>query len=333
MINRLLLYYPSINIPINSWLKKSILYTDKVASIVPDNMEVSDTMKYLEQNGQYKPIHVEEFVYGQDWSNFENIFRNVIESNEFQCLLNDHQKQYTEDYAIHNNKISIRLISYLNHRNLTLDKRNNWHKIEKNTALIYMSLLAHYISQNMSDLVYPSTNLLDYQEIFFQINKKHIAPRMIFEKCLPTPRDNCDLETIIDFKEKRKTELLKFRKVLDEYEKKINNSESREQISYNMVQLSEKIKVEIEDIEKAMSDHRLSFIKTSLSSLINFKKPGLFVGTAIGSMIDKKPIIGLGVAASILILKDGISSFINKRNTINKSSYSYVFHAKNKGIL
>jgi hypothetical protein len=61
-MERILLYYPSINIPDGNWLRNSLLYTDKVSSIIPfidmNDERLNDDMKILFDEGQYQPISV-----------------------------------------------------------------------------------------------------------------------------------------------------------------------------------------------------------------------------------------------------------------------------------
>lgn len=38
-MNRTILYYPTINIPNDEWLRHALLYYDQVSSIIPQNWE------------------------------------------------------------------------------------------------------------------------------------------------------------------------------------------------------------------------------------------------------------------------------------------------------
>ena len=52
-MERTLLYYPTIELPKESWLRQALLYSDKVSSILPfkDNDRLPNTAKYLNWKG------------------------------------------------------------------------------------------------------------------------------------------------------------------------------------------------------------------------------------------------------------------------------------------
>lgn len=59
----MILYYPSIEIKDGDWLRKAILYWDKVASIVPEGNYSDDSwrdMRYLLNVDLYEPIYPSE---------------------------------------------------------------------------------------------------------------------------------------------------------------------------------------------------------------------------------------------------------------------------------
>ena len=53
-----ILYYPTINIPNENWLKNALLYWDNISSIVPyeDYYNLSPHLLYLQSCEIYKPI-------------------------------------------------------------------------------------------------------------------------------------------------------------------------------------------------------------------------------------------------------------------------------------
>lgn len=93
-MERILLYYPSINIPDGDWLRSSLLYTDKVASIYPFNSINDKRLNFdtrtLYDKGLYKPFFVLEELYSSkpnpELEKFENNFLKVAQSKEFKRI-------------------------------------------------------------------------------------------------------------------------------------------------------------------------------------------------------------------------------------------------------
>ena len=83
---RTILYYPTINIPDESWLKKTILYWDNVSSIVPDEdyyrrdiVNMNEDMRYLIDNGIYRPTFPSELFTSSNFDRFnEELERTFI---------------------------------------------------------------------------------------------------------------------------------------------------------------------------------------------------------------------------------------------------------------
>jgi len=88
-MERILLYYPSINIPNGAWLRNSLLYTDQLSTIVPfsdiDDKRLNDDMRILFDEGQYHPISVFNELQSspQEFSKFQQNFMDIIESKDF----------------------------------------------------------------------------------------------------------------------------------------------------------------------------------------------------------------------------------------------------------
>lgn len=83
------MYYPSTNIPDGSWIRNCLLYNDKVASILPyemDHQHVTELTKVLSGEGVLKPIYISNVLLdnGPEYQTFENNFKQVIESVAFQ---------------------------------------------------------------------------------------------------------------------------------------------------------------------------------------------------------------------------------------------------------
>lgn len=178
-MERILLYYPAINIPAGNWLRNCLLYTDKVASIVPfvdmEDRRVDSDTKLLYDNELYKPISVFSNLNPshKEFNKFQENFINTIESKEFK---NYHKviKEYPwgqdsgmTDYTMYAEKLSYEIVDFLNERNLL--KRGDYGvmTVEKNSAIIYMSMLADYLASISNDLITPSTDEPEFEKSHF----------------------------------------------------------------------------------------------------------------------------------------------------------------------
>lgn len=228
-MNRTILYYPTIDIPSETWLRHALLYWDEVSSIVPKSYddrilnELSPDIHYLMDEGQFRAIKPEELINNQDnWEAFHQFrdeFIQIVQSPIFQQFI---QRQHKSDVKIHiekigsnnisrihNNKISENIFYFLQEQGLAIHNPNQyeWVSFEKHTALLYMSLLAKYLADVDSEQTTIGTDLLAYEKFNFKrVKEKDGFPTVSFSlnNVLPTPKYNVPLEVIIDFKRKRK---------------------------------------------------------------------------------------------------------------------------------
>src|SRR5688500_800300 len=100
-MKRTLLYYPSVNIPTDEWLKPVILYTDEVSSILPFHIthpEVTNDLRLLHNEGEYRPIYFnEELSLSITWlKEFNECFIQAVTSDEFRFLQTNKQDLISE---------------------------------------------------------------------------------------------------------------------------------------------------------------------------------------------------------------------------------------------
>src|ERR1043166_3245112 len=61
-----ILYYPTIDVPTDDWLRQALLYWDEVGSIVPEQWEADhhyrDDIRYLRDEGEYRAFRPEVFT-------------------------------------------------------------------------------------------------------------------------------------------------------------------------------------------------------------------------------------------------------------------------------
>jgi hypothetical protein len=74
---------------------------------------------------------------------------------------------------------------------------------EKNTALLYLSLLAKYLSAMEEEATVPGTDRQEYRDLVYGTNQEkegETGVQLHLQKILPVPKPETDIHKIIEFK-------------------------------------------------------------------------------------------------------------------------------------
>lgn len=361
-MERILLYYPTINFPNSNWLRSSLLYSDKVASIFPfdsiNDKRVKDETKALYDEQLYKPIFVHRELNSSvlELEKFESNFIKVTQSQEFKKNKEQFKKPNTRigftdnelsvnAFDIYFNKFSFNIANYLRENGDIMFKGNVYTnpgavevRIERTSAIVYMSMLADYLASLNKDLIIPSTDEMEFERIAYQLtDEKVLTQRIQLDNCLPTPSPAVSLKEIIKFKKDRKHELLNFREMLDKFESEINLVNDDHERKRKMIQFQEKIQKEIIEIKRLLGDSKLDFILSGFSSLLDFKQKEVIgtmssMGILGAGIVSSLPLIGLG-AGTLLLTGTLVSSYKKITRQVESNSSSYIYYAQKAGIL
>lgn len=134
------LYYPYINPPADEWTVRSTLYWDRIDSIIPSGVELSDATKALIDEGLLARV---------DWMDVamvgyrvENEFVNFIQSRKsFGKVLNSWTDRFRPQ-LIHTMKMPHRIIEALRETGLGVEMSCDWWAVRPDIASAYMSTLA-----------------------------------------------------------------------------------------------------------------------------------------------------------------------------------------------
>jgi hypothetical protein len=365
-MNRTILYYPTINIPTNAWLRHAILYWDEVSSIVPRSSDermlarLSPDILYLHHEGIFRPIKPEDLIYKRDnWeelNSFLKEFGEIIQSPQFQQLL---KRRYQSDYRIHIDKLGINAMSKI-HRNKTsdliyaslleqglakIDRQDpEWLLFEKNTALLYMSLLAKYLADIDSNQTTIGTDYSIYEKFNFKrVREDEGFPVVSFSlnHILPSPNPNVPFERILDFKKRRKDNLLHFKKILSEFMTKISKSESHTEYKETAINFQETLIAGVKDLQVVLSESRIETGFKSLKSLINIKSPTMI--STLGGFLNKEhnfinlpldlTVTGICTVGAIELTTNYIESRNKIRAKERESPFSYIYQAQKYGLV
>jgi flagellar hook-basal body complex protein FliE len=366
-MNRTILYYPTINIPNNAWLKHALLYWDEISSIIPqdDNdrflIDLSPDILYLMDEGHFRPIRPESLISeSENWKAFEefqNEFKEVVSSPNFKRVLTAH-RAIGKDYnihrnkvgslnlsKIHNNKTSDGLYDYLESHGLaTRENGYEWISFERNTALLYMSLLAKYLADIDNQSTTIGTDKMTYESLNFKkARNQNGFPVVAFnlDSVLPTPKPNVPLEKIIKFKRRRADNLTHFKQTLSTFQTKISNSQSNAELKETAISFEENLLKGVKDLTEVLGDSKIESSLKTFKALINLKSPTLIA--SMGAVINDKynylhlPVdltsIGIATIGAIELTTKYIEIRNQTRAQLRQSPFSYLYHARRSSII
>lgn len=367
---RSILYYPTINIPTNSWLRNSLLYWDEVCSIVPQDYDanslvtLSKDIEFLLKEELFRPIRPDQLLrndnYWEALNNFRTEFMETVDSPEFKGLLKKSRQHAVRIHGakisksgminkggrIHRDKISEDIFYFLQDKKLAKkDSQSfNWMRFERNTALLYMSLLAKYIANTDKEYTVIGTDHRVYERLNFMPNNNLQGEPVVccdFRRLIPSPSSRVLIKDIVKFKRKRAHNLANFRKVLWDAEKKLSAASSNMEAKDIIMSFQEDLKKGLKDMAAVYKDSGIDLIFKSLKSLLNYKSSTLVTGAAL-ALNEKYKVAGIpewlsGVAIATAGAIDVTSMYIETRNKIRvedrKSAFSYLYHAQRAGIV
>lgn len=226
-----LLYYPYINLPQTDWTIRTLLYYDKIGSIVPQ--------QYLNEPENFDPYMREMIanelvesiipmdVLDKPWEIFEP-FIHYLETHRERILKRCtparrnlkptliHQDKFSyKQSRIHSNKFDDRVFRHLEKMGLAVRGNQEWYEVEQKTAGELMTFLATIIGAKLN--YQPVTD--QFRQGFFMHYRKEEnlticqtqrKRELILKELIPYP-ENIDLKKLRRFKDKHKDLLEKFR--------------------------------------------------------------------------------------------------------------------------
>ena len=218
------LYYPTMNVEDEAWLKSALLYWDKIETIVPVNVAmpfVGYTQEACAAAGVLAPLHVSEMP---------DVLRNLgqaLTSANWQDIMTQISQRRLygtsgdfENTLLHAEKMSGDLQLVLKEMGLLGNEdRNGWFQADPQVANLYMSCLAEEVAFHIS-----ASSITDKPKEFgFQLakslaNDKHRSSlqnvpatlvQLAFRKLKIDPAT--PLERLLRFREDHAEELARFR--------------------------------------------------------------------------------------------------------------------------
>lgn len=138
------LYYPYINPPPDAWTTRSILYWDRIDSIIPWNVELADSTKALIDEGLLTPV---------DWMNVAEVgyeisdeFVRFIHKTASRTRLGNDWRLRFQPALIHTMKMPHKISEALIETGLGSETSYDWWAVRPDIASAYMSTLAWCIA-------------------------------------------------------------------------------------------------------------------------------------------------------------------------------------------
>lgn len=356
---RTALYYPNIVITNSQWIRQALLYWDEIGSIVPEEIwnehpyfKFEDAeIKQLWDAGLYRPFFPEtlkqsggsrlqdqfytEFFERLDYFDQNHTFRDngtwcpTYESKEMRAhLFDEFEKRGLATRTMEGKSgAKIRSVS-ASHQSLIL--------IEKNTSDLYMSLLAEYLAGNDSSITVPYTDQrrsVDYAFGSLEAGGAPNSAEIFFDHVLPVPAEDVSLDKIIEFKEDRRSELLRFRKLIDSFQTEMQSITDPKLLRDFSIQCGEDIELGVGDLQENLNDHKIETRWGTLSALVDIPLPewlGLLTGVGLSST-NPYLLYAFGgaaiVDAGIRVRKYRAKQNRERNQMFQDSPYSYVYHA------
>lgn len=327
------LYYPYIHIPDNLWLRRAILYWDKINPIVPWEIEKEIHEKHISRElksyGLLDFIHPEDTLSSADGEQLSSFFLNKVDSEEFRKFVPE-KRNYNR--KIHKDKFTYALLSELKGRDLYKFGDGPWLLLENHTGILYMGFLASYLANRLN--LEPITDDKLYQNGFLwpqlvPSNRPELFVSFVLEELLPAPREEVPVKRIIEFKEKHERELLTFRKAIRDTARSLESVTNELEYRRKLESVKDELREQCLILDRKLKDNRLETILCTCEALLKPSLPNL---GAIGIGTISLP-IGLGIlgaSAVIKILREVHNGQIRRRSILESSHYSYVYNVKKK---
>lgn len=342
-----ILYYPHINIQDGVWLRNAVLYWDEVSSIVPyESYEgLSPELEYLAQSGVYSPVNPRSVFYSEYADDFcKAIKRRASCCYSFAGKQDDrhiscrNQQEICDPAlfeAIHYNKIPAHLWRQLFEKGLIADGCDDgWFLMDAQFANVYMRTLAEFaIKCSRKDTVLGTGNAKNLREVYPSARRRDENSqccRINIADCLPMPSLDVGFEEILDFKAKRKDELLAFRGKIRELEMNLYHAQNPEEVQYYEAKFKERWEIYSGDFRKAAKSSGIKFFLGSLSTIV--------AAPLLRNVMTQR--FGESVADTIQTCGPFISigiSYFDYRNKLNPhnvdSGFSYIIKASKAGLI
>lgn len=339
-----ILYYPTISIPDSEWLRRTLLYSEGVASIVPFQYAYrldSDPLMYeLKQSGFYRALEPFDIA---DRESFKREAKRLV--NRWSRRRKTNLKQHLNDgktikMSVYHQKLFPELMGELDKNNLIIRNEPESISIEYCFGIAYLKLLASYMAAE-NDYI-PGTDKRTHQSRYYPYtrhDKAQLVGALSLVEALPAPSKEVQIGDIIEFKTYRQQEFKRFVDYIESMERELSNS-TPEDIPDLLQRHTRNIGEEIAYLRSLFDISKIKYTPFSLDSLIEIVTEiapiagGIIMAAGPQISLDPRQVAtGAGLYFAVDMLKYGIRRIRNYSKFVkaaNSSSLSYVFYAEKK---
>jgi len=344
------LYFPYISVPNESWTIKTLMYWDKLASIVPmDHMHeperLTPFMRELVRSDLVEQLFPGQFIWQLE--HFESSFIKMIEARLSK------QKGWGKGSRLGKSRVN-RLGSWVesarnpnNLRRVHAEKMGSiprylissglaretegydWYLVEKNVANLFMCYLATCLGAMDQVGAVPVTNKIQNtipfgsQSPYSRANNRHRqkARDLVLEKLLPVPNEKVRLDDLLRFKNDHGRLLPPLRLMVENHCAEVSRIEDPHDRVDLSLQFLNECKDSIQEIEDAMKP---TWKKITFGSLLPIGASGLaWSAVAPGSTLGN-----LAAGTSFLASAyTALSQIQEPRRRVENKPLAYVAHA------
>jgi hypothetical protein len=345
------LYYPTIDILNEEWLKTAVLFWDEINTIVPSSMTNpyrKNTTQYLADEGILRPLRVNPDIDIVD--DLTNDTINYLNTNEgFQLLTQQHgyatlhrdklPRDVSRLFDIHPEKLPHE-IRHILRDNMT---RDGWFRVGSEFAAFYMTLLANKIcdtqsialltdnalTSNLTDKVRLDNQIAikgrdyDYHNERHQEKYIHLAQGLLTNLIIEGVKiKSSSLDDVVKFKRKHRDELGLFRTNIAKLTQNVSKDKPFEAIRQEVVDIyQDEFLPSYNNFKKALNGSGIkwvsdNFMKVSLISTGATALPMALLGLTLPHAL----IAGAGVS----LITSLISYNEDKKERLRINPYSYL---------
>ncbi|RMB01985.1 DUF6236 family protein [Eilatimonas milleporae] len=257
------IYFPHISLPQNLWFTRSLIYWDKVSSIVPSEFmyepeKLGEYTQRLVQLNLVEPIFPAAHLYGAD--RFYEEFDGYITSRELKSL-SPHKRWH----RLHMEKLEAigeRLCSLGVAKPPTKQNRS-WYSVHPDVSDAFMVYLTLVLGRTLDKG--PASPITDKKKLLALISKdrpdfglsqsdiRSVESRAVLLKgLLPVPRSNVSPEKIADFKFRYGTQMQAFRREVENAVSELSAIADVRDRASRSEHIVSGFREQIEDIERRM---------------------------------------------------------------------------------
>ncbi len=331
------LYYPTINIKNNDWLKNALLYYDNIYSIVPDDYDYdkfTPEIKYLFDENIYVPLDPQILLDDEIYPEFE---KELFKQLYIRCEEYDIIKTIEPSFGIMRcRKLKEYIWKFMQENNIVRRYFDKYAVMDVGYIKSITALMAKYIAyleniKNPNEIIVPSTDKAEnfkygFDGMYFQ--RKYIST---LYKFMPTPFSDTPLERIIDFKNENEMELVNLRKVITDYEKRISCCKDRSDIINILNEFYEEMEYQIKTVDELLKKKKIQYYLTSLQTVMNITVPSVLM--SVTDIPVSLKALGVVANGAISLGICCVNSNYNKKDILLNSPVAYLYNACNEGLI